>query len=60
MSTKDFSRDLFQITGRENNQSPLLLQNTSTKDGKSIAPFGIVFAIDDPLTDGPDQTSEII
>ena len=31
----------------------LVSRPNTTKDGKSEAPFGIIFAIDDPLTDGP-------
>ena len=29
----------------------LVSRPNTTKDGKSVAPFGIIFAIDDPLTE---------
>ncbi|CAK7325771.1 unnamed protein product [Dovyalis caffra] len=44
----------------KNPSAVLVARPNITKDDKSIAPFGSIFAIDDPLTVGPELTSEVI
>ncbi|OVA06294.1 Plant disease resistance response protein [Macleaya cordata] len=52
---------LHDILSGDNPSAVLVAQsNRTSKDSKSATPFGSVYAIDDPLTEGPEPTSKVI